>query len=115
MLLGGCASEPFDESTFFTNPAKYELFDCKQLAEVRKARATRIDELERLMQKAQSGTGGAVISEVAYRADYVSAKGDLKLADRMWQQNRCDSQMLSSGSRQPASALPSTASGGRVY
>ena len=114
-LVAGCASEAFDESTFFANPAKYDLYDCKQLAEVRKTKSARVDELGRLMAKAQTGTGGAVISEVAYRSDYVAAKADLKLADRIWEQNRCEGQILSTRQRLPASALPATASGGRVY
>lgn len=116
-VLGACASAPLDESTFFGNPAKYDLYDCKQLGDVRKAKAAQVDELARLMAKAQTGAGGAVLAEVGYRSDYVAAQADLKLADRVWQQNRCDAQMLSSspGQRQPASAMPATASGGRVY
>jgi hypothetical protein len=116
--LAGCAGTPVDETMFFANPAKYDLYDCKQLTESRKARAMRVEELERLMARAQTGgAGGMVMAELGYRSDYTAAQADYKLVDRVWLQNRCDTQILSTspGLRQPASALPANASGGRVY
>jgi hypothetical protein len=113
--LGGCSMVTTDESTFFADPAKYDLYDCKQLGDVRAQLTNQVDELARLMTKAESGTGGAVVSELAYRPDYVSARASLKLANRVWDDNRCDSQIVSTGSRRPISSLPSNASGGRVY
>jgi hypothetical protein len=104
-----------DESAFFADPARYDLYDCKQLGDVRKQLSDKVDELKRLMAKAETGTGGSVVSELAYRPDYVSAQANLKLANRVWQDNRCDSQIVPTGRRQPASSLPATASGGRVY
>lgn len=115
--LGGCAEVAVDETTFFGNPAKYALYDCKQLSDARKGAAARVEQLGRLMAKAQTGAGGTMMAEIGYRSDYTAAQSDLKLADRAWQDNRCDTQILSTspGQRQPASALPSTASGARVY
>src|SRR5207244_1137452 len=77
---GGCAGVATDESLFFADPARYDLYDCKQLADARKAQSDRVDELARLMTKAQAGTGGSVVAEFAYRPDYVSAQANLKLA-----------------------------------
>ena len=114
-IVVGCAGVAPDESMFFVDPARYDLYDCKQLAAVRKAQSERVDELARLMAKAQSGTGGSVVAEVAYRPDYVTAQANLKLANRAWEDNHCDSQMVSRGQRLPASSLPPNASGGRVY
>jgi hypothetical protein len=115
LALAGCSSVAMDESTFFVDPARYDLYDCRQLAEVRKSQSTKVDELERLMAKAQTGAGGAVVSELAYRPDYSTAKANLKLINRVWDENHCDSQIVSTGRRQGPSSLPSTAAGGKVY
>src|SRR5262249_38671579 len=115
LALGGCSGVAMDESTFFVDPSRYDLYDCRQLADVRKQMSDRVDELKRLMAKAETGTGGAVVSELAYRPDYTSAQASLKLANRVWNENHCDSQIVSTGRRQAPSSLPSTASGGKVY
>lgn len=88
--LGGCA-EVGDSfaSAAFVDPAKYELYDCKQLETERKALALRTAELQGLIAKAATGTGGAVVGELAYRNDYISARAQTKLADEMWQRNKC--------------------------
>jgi hypothetical protein len=115
LALAGCSGVAMDESTFFVDPSRYDLYDCRQLADVRKQQSDKVDELKRLMAKAETGTGGSVVSELAYRPDYVTAQANLKLANRVWNENRCDSQIVSTGRRQGPSTLPSTASGGRVY
>ena len=116
LALAGCAgTATMDETTFFVDPARYDLYNCAQLADVRKQQSDKVDELKRLMAKAETGTGGSVVSELAYRPDYASAQANLKLANRVWDENHCDSQIVSTGRRQGPSTLPSTASGGRVY
>jgi hypothetical protein len=104
-----------DESTFFGDPAAYDRYDCKQLAAARAAQFARVDELQRLMARAETGVGGSVVAELAYRPDCVTAQAKLKLANRAWDDNHCDSQIVSTGRRQSPSSLPPSASGGRVY
>jgi hypothetical protein len=88
--LGGCANVGDSMvSSAFVDPAKYENFDCKQLEVERKNLATRTAELQGLMAKAETGTGGAVVSELAYRNDYIFARAQARLADEMWQRNKC--------------------------
>src|SRR5262249_41401821 len=70
LALGACSSVAVDETTFFADPARYDLYDCKQLGDVRTQHMARVDELKRLMAKAETGTGGAVVSELAYRSEY---------------------------------------------
>jgi hypothetical protein len=88
--LGGCADvgDSF-ASTAFVDPAKYDLYDCKQLEAERKALALRTAELQGLIAKAGTGTGGTVIGELAYRNDYISARAQAKLVEEMWQRNKC--------------------------
>src|SRR5215470_17738772 len=87
--LSGCADMSDGMTQAFADPAKYELYDCKQLEVERKALANRAAELQGLMTKAETGAGGAVVAELAYRNDYIAVRGQAKLADQAWQKNRC--------------------------
>ncbi|KGT75865.1 twin-arginine translocation pathway signal [Bradyrhizobium japonicum] len=87
--LSGCASMTETVAPAFADPGKYELYDCKQLEAERKALATRTADLQRLMDKAQTGAGGAVVSELAYRNDYIAVRGQSQLAEEAWRRNRC--------------------------
>ena len=76
-------------SPAFADPAKYDLYDCKQLETERKTLATRTAELQGLMTKAETGVAGSVVAEVAYRNDYIAVRGQSKLAEEAWRKNRC--------------------------
>lgn len=84
--LSGCAG--MGDSAFsqaFVDPAKYELFDCKQLEVERKSLDDRLAKLDGLMRKAQTGVAGPVVAEVAYRNDYINLKAQSRLAEQTWQ------------------------------
>ena len=103
--LGGCASMGDGMvSGAFVDPAKYDLYDCPQLETERKALATRTAELQGLIDKAQTGTGGAVVSELAYRNDYISTRAQAKLAEENWQKSKC----VASPPKAPAASEPIT-------
>ncbi|SCB54923.1 hypothetical protein GA0061098_103241 [Bradyrhizobium shewense] len=87
--LSGCAGMSETVAPAFADPAKYELYDCKQLEAERKSLAKRTDDLRGLMEKAETGTGGAVVSELAYRNDYVAVRGSAQMADDAWRRNKC--------------------------
>jgi hypothetical protein len=87
--LSGCAGMSETVAPAFADPAKYELYDCKQLEGERKAIAKRTVDLQKLMDKAETGAGGAVVSELAYRNDYVSVRGQAQMAEDAWRRNKC--------------------------
>jgi hypothetical protein len=87
--LGGCADMSDTLSTAFADPAKYDLYDCKQLETERKTLATRGAELQGLMAKADTGLAGPVVAELAYRNEYVAVRGQARFAEEAWQRNRC--------------------------
>jgi hypothetical protein len=87
--LSGCAGVSDAISPAFADPAKYDLYDCKQLEAERKSLASRTAELQGLMTKAETGVAGPVVAEMAYRNDYIALRGQSKLADEAWQRNRC--------------------------
>jgi hypothetical protein len=87
--LGGCADMSDSMTSAFADPAKYDLYECKQLEAERKTIASRAAELQGLMAKAETGTGGTVVAELAYRNDYISARAQSKLAEEVWRRNKC--------------------------
>jgi hypothetical protein len=98
VALSGCAggmsevsdSLSLDNATLaFVDPAKYEFFDCKQLQTERKAIAARLEDTRKLMEKADTGFAGPVVSEMVYRNDYLSNTAQAKLADQAWKRNNC--------------------------
>jgi hypothetical protein len=99
LALPGCADMSDSMSLAFADPAKYDLYDCKQLEPERKRLADRTAELQGLMAKAETGAGGAVVAEVAYRNEYIATRGQSKLAEQAWQRNRCRETV-------PGAALP---------
>ena len=87
--LSGCASVGDAVSPAFADPAKYDLYECKQLEPERKGLATKVAELQGLMAKAETGVAGPVVVELAYRNEYISARAQTKLADEAWRRNKC--------------------------
>jgi hypothetical protein len=87
--LSGCAGMSDTIAPAFADPAKYELYDCKQLEPERKTLAARTAELQGLMTKAETGVAGPMVAELAYRNEYIALRGQSKLADEAWQKNRC--------------------------
>jgi hypothetical protein len=110
--LGGCADvgDSF-ASAAFVDPAKYDQYDCKQLETERKTLATRAAELQGLIAKAQTGTGGSVVGELAYRNDYISARASTKLADETWQRNKCVAGSPAAAAPAPVPAAPAPGKG----
>ena len=89
MLLSGCADMSDGMSSAFADPAKYQLYNCKQLEGERKRLSARMTELQGLMNKAQDGFAGPVVAEVAYRNEYLSTRGQAKNAEEAWVASKC--------------------------
>jgi hypothetical protein len=73
----------------FADPAKYDLYECKQLETERKTLANRAADLQGLIAKAQTGVAGPVVAEIAYRNEYIAVRGQAKNAEEAWQRNKC--------------------------
>jgi len=101
--LGGCADMSEGMTSAFADPAKYDLYECKQLEVERKNLANRAAELQGLIAKAQTGVAGPVVAELAYRNEYIAVRGQAKNADEAWRNNKCHD-------TPPAAAKPATAS-----
>jgi hypothetical protein len=119
-LVSGCANMSDGMTSAFADPAKYQLYDCKQLETERKSLSTRMAELQGLMNKAQDGFAGPVVAEVAYRNDYIALRGQAKNAEEAWVLNKCRETPTRAASPAPPpvadkSSRPAMRSGSAVY
>jgi hypothetical protein len=105
--LSGCAEMGDGMSSAFADPARYDLYECKQLEPERKKLAERAAELQGLMAKAETGVGGSVVSELAYRNEVIATRGQTKLAEEAWRRNKCHE---SKPEPKPTSAAPAVPS-----
>lgn len=85
----GCAQIGDSVPSAFADPAKYDLYDCKQLETERKNLTSRATDQEKLMAKAETGVGGTVVSEMVYRNELISIHAQQRLADQAWRANKC--------------------------
>jgi hypothetical protein len=106
--LSGCADMSDSMTSAFADPAKYDLYECTQLEPERKNLANRAAELQGLMAKAETGVGGAVVAELAYRNDYIAVRGQQQLAEQAWQRNKCR-ETIPGAAMPVAPALPPSA------
>jgi hypothetical protein len=117
LVLSGCAGvSGEDMMAAFGDPAKYDLYDCKQLETERKNLASREAGLQGLMAKAQTGTAGPVVAEMAYRTDYLTVRGQAHFAEEAWRKNKChasspDAATASAPATPPAKPAPSRSRG----
>ncbi|QIG93029.1 MULTISPECIES: hypothetical protein [unclassified Bradyrhizobium] len=110
--VSGCAQIGDTMSPAFADPAKYDLYDCKQLETERKNLATSAADQEKLMAKAETGVGGTVISEMVYRNELISIRARQKLADQAWRSNKCHESPPDETAAAAAPAAPAPAAKG---
>jgi hypothetical protein len=118
LALPGCADMSDSMSLAFADPAKYDLYECKQLEPERKRLAERTAELQGLMAKAETGVGGTVVAEVAYRNEYIATRGQARLAEQAWQRNHCRETIPGAAmpvAPPPAPSTPPSRAGRSVY
>ncbi len=102
--VAGCANMSDGMTAAFADPAKYELYDCKQLEAERKNLANRSAELQGLIAKADTGVAGPVVAELAYRNEYIAVRGQTRLAEEGWRRNKCHDTPIVAG--KPVSPVP---------
>ncbi len=80
-MLAACSSQggtPDDKmARFLVAPDKFRLYSCPQIAERASDVAARQNELRGLIAKAGSGSGGRLVSAIAYRPEYVGLRGEM--------------------------------------
>ena len=91
-LLAGCAAATGGNSlTVFADPGKYQFSSCESLAAWRRDWERKEEELRLLMDRAEKGTGGALVNVLAYQGDYITAKEELRNIDSAERAKNCNS------------------------
>jgi hypothetical protein len=89
----GCAMDTDSVGLLTADPLRYELYDCTQIAAAVTAASAREQELRALIEKAErGGGGGTVVAAVAYRNDYLRARGELRVLHDTAQSKGCPEQ-----------------------
>jgi hypothetical protein len=94
--VAGCTSVD-SAGRFLVAPDKYVLYNCTQLSDAAQANSARQQELERLMAKAETGTGGELASNLAYRPEYVQLRGEMNELRRTTTEKNCKPLPTTSG------------------
>ena len=86
--LCGCASEE-SAGRFLVTPDKFVLYNCAQLSEAAQANFARQQVLEKLMAKAGTSAGAELVSDVAYRPEYVQLRGEMNELRKATAEKNC--------------------------
>lgn len=114
VMLSGCADTGDSMTAAFADPAKYELWDCKQLEPERKNLANRTAELQGLMAKAETGTAGPLVAEMAYRNEYLTVRGQAHFAEEAWRKSNCH-ETPPAPAAPPAKPAPKSKTGSAIH
>lgn len=90
VLLSGCASSEDSVSSFLVAPGNYVLFSCDDIARTAKGVEARHKELEKLMAKDGADTGGRIIANATYGAEYTMTRGQLNSLRATAAEKNCD-------------------------
>ena len=77
LALAGCAMSDDTVSSFLVAPGHYVLYSCEDLALAAKPLMTRQKELEHLIAKSGTDTGGRLIGDATYGPEYAQTRGQL--------------------------------------
>ena len=76
--------------TVFADPGEFEFYSCEQLLPQRNAMVIRAHDLKLLMDKAEQSAGGTFVNAIAYEADYVTAREQIKVIEETARIKKCN-------------------------
>jgi len=88
-LLSGCAASDDASGRFLVQPERYQLYNCRDLAQAAQVIGERQRELEGLMAKAGVDASGRFVGTVAYRPEYVQLRGLMNEIRRTATEKKC--------------------------
>jgi hypothetical protein len=74
-FLSGCGTGQ-DVSNLLVQPGKYDIYNCKQIADRLETVERDAQKLEGLMARASQGAGGSIVSAVTYDPEYQANLGE---------------------------------------
>lgn len=100
--LCGCAGTPGPSQSLFAQPGKFHFLRCQDIAQRQTAAANRERELSSLIDRANQGTGGPVISAMVYGPELQQVRADARQLQETANEKNCDASFA------PAKAAPAT-------
>jgi hypothetical protein len=88
LATGGCTSA-VEGPLIFSDAGKYQYHNCDQLAAAARTQAAREQELKALIDKADQGVGGFLVSLMAYKTDYVAVEEELRVIETTARNKHC--------------------------
>ncbi len=89
--LAGCAGGlDLSSQSLFAQPGKFRFLPCKDLAVRAAAAAKREQELNSLIDRANQGTGGAIISPMVYGPDLQQVRADAQEIRQSQNEKNCN-------------------------
>jgi hypothetical protein len=76
-------------SRAFAAPGRYDLFPCENIEAQIKSVGQRYTELEQLMARSAQSAGGELVNAIAYRSEYLQAKGTLEELNKASAEKKC--------------------------
>lgn len=89
LVVFGCSANQ-DVTTLLVDPGHYSAYHCKDFPPQLTALTTREQTLRNLMDKANESSGGAIVGNLSYRADYEDVLGEEKVLRRAAAEKNCD-------------------------
>lgn len=74
--VSGCGTED-TAGRFLVTPDKFVLYNCVQLSDAAQLNFARQQQLEKLIAKAGNGSTAVIVSDLAYRPEYVQLRGEM--------------------------------------
>jgi hypothetical protein len=90
LAVAGCSSVSDMASYTFVLSDRYVYSSCKEIADNRGVQVSREKELVGLIEKADSGLGGFIVSTATYRSELVQVRAHLKALAKASQEKGCD-------------------------
>jgi outer membrane murein-binding lipoprotein Lpp len=89
LLCAGCSSSSNVDVMVFANPGKYEYHTCDQISAAGKTLVAREAVLRDLIEKAEQGAAGALVSTIAYRGEHRSVVEELGVIEAAAKRKKC--------------------------
>ena len=88
--LIGCAGVSEQSATAaFVEPGRFDIYNCQQIAYFTNSTRTRLTELEQVMARSAQGPGGEFVNAIAYRSEYLQARGELEQLSKASADKQC--------------------------
>jgi hypothetical protein len=85
----GCSSSNNVDVMMFANPGKYEYHTCDQISTAGKSMVAREAQLRALIEKAERGAAGALVSTIAYRGEHRTVVEEIAVIQSTAKRKNC--------------------------